>query len=76
MNIGCSFKFILKVGVEESIVNAPWITDHHRTRITDQLTSLCASFVFLLCRLTRGASSINSSTPTLRINLNEHPIKH
>jgi hypothetical protein len=22
-NIGCSFKFILKVGVEESIVNAP-----------------------------------------------------
>jgi hypothetical protein len=26
-NIGCSFKFILKVGVEESIVNAPRITD-------------------------------------------------
>jgi hypothetical protein len=24
--IGCSFKFILKVGVEESIVNAPRIT--------------------------------------------------
>jgi hypothetical protein len=23
-NIGCSFKFILKVGVEESIVNAPF----------------------------------------------------
>jgi hypothetical protein len=26
--IGCSFKCILKVGVEESIVNAPQITDH------------------------------------------------
>jgi hypothetical protein len=24
----CSFKFILKVGVEESIVNAPRVTDH------------------------------------------------
>jgi hypothetical protein len=24
--IGCSFKFLLKVGVEESIVNAPRIT--------------------------------------------------
>jgi hypothetical protein len=24
----CSFKFIPKVGVEESIVNAPWITDY------------------------------------------------
>jgi hypothetical protein len=29
--IGCSFKFILKVGVDESIVNAP------RIQITDQL---------------------------------------
>jgi hypothetical protein len=27
-NIGCSFNFILNVGVEESIVNAPRITDH------------------------------------------------
>jgi hypothetical protein len=27
-NIGYSFKFILKVGVAVSIVNAPWITDH------------------------------------------------
>jgi hypothetical protein len=26
--IGCSFKCILKVGIEESIVNAPRITDH------------------------------------------------
>jgi hypothetical protein len=26
--IGCSFKFILKVGVEDSIVNAPRITDY------------------------------------------------
>jgi hypothetical protein len=27
LNIGCSFKFILKVGVEESIVNAPLISE-------------------------------------------------
>jgi hypothetical protein len=26
--IGCSFKFILKVGVEELIVNTPRITNH------------------------------------------------
>jgi hypothetical protein len=31
-------------------------------------------FGFLLCRLTSGAFTIDSSTPTLRINLNEHPI--
>jgi hypothetical protein len=24
--MGCSFKFILKVGVEESIVNAPYVS--------------------------------------------------
>jgi hypothetical protein len=30
--------------------------------------------VFLLCRLTSGAFTIDSSTPTLRRNLNEHPI--
>jgi hypothetical protein len=27
-SIGCSFKFTLKVGVEELNVNAPRITDH------------------------------------------------
>jgi hypothetical protein len=26
--IGCSFKFVLKVGVEESIVNAPLVSLH------------------------------------------------
>jgi hypothetical protein len=26
--IGCSFKFSVKVGIEESIVKAPRITDH------------------------------------------------
>jgi hypothetical protein len=30
--------------------------------------------VFLLCRLTSGAFTIDSSTPTLRRNLNEHLI--
>jgi hypothetical protein len=37
-----------------------------------RLTSLFALFVFLLCRLTSGAFTIDSSTPTLRKNLNEH----
>jgi hypothetical protein len=27
INIGCSFKFLLNVGVEELIVNAPRVTD-------------------------------------------------
>jgi hypothetical protein len=52
--------FILKVGVEESIVNAPRITDHGCLNIT----SLLALFVFLLYRGTGGAFTIDSSTPT------------
>jgi hypothetical protein len=70
--IGCSFKCILKVGVDELIVNAP--------RITDQLSKSnltfwgCLCFWFLLCRLTSGAFTIDSSMPTLRRNLNEHSI--
>jgi hypothetical protein len=66
--MGYLFKFILKVGVEESIVDAPRIIS------SLNLTSLFALFVFLLYTLTSGAITIDSSTPTLRINLNEHPI--
>jgi hypothetical protein len=44
------FQFLLKVGVEESIVNVPWIMDHGSA----VLISLFALFVFLLCRLTSG----------------------
>jgi hypothetical protein len=70
----CSFKFLLKVGFEESIVKCERTTDY-RSRISClNLTSLFALFVFLLCRLTRSAFTIDSSTPTLRRNLNEHPI--
>jgi hypothetical protein len=65
LGIGCSFKFIFKVGVEESIVNAPRISCLN-------LTSLFTLFVFLVCRLTRGAFTINSSI--LTENFNEHPI--
>jgi hypothetical protein len=68
-NIGCSFKFLLKAGVEESIVN----TTDYRSRISClNLTSLFALFVFLLCRLTSGDPK--SSIPTLRRHPNEHPI--
>jgi hypothetical protein len=35
----CSFKFILQVGVEESIVNAPRITDHGSLRQTSAVCS-------------------------------------
>jgi hypothetical protein len=68
-SIGCSFKFILKVGVEESILKASRISYLN-------LTSLFALFVFLLSRLLSGTFTIDSSTPTLslRINLSEHPI--
>jgi hypothetical protein len=50
-------------------------TRDYRSRISClNLTSLFALFVFLVCRLTSGAFTINSSSPTLRRNLNEHPI--
>jgi ABC-type thiamin/hydroxymethylpyrimidine transport system permease subunit len=53
-------------------VNAPRIADQIFGYLN--LTSLFALFVFLLCRLTSGAFTIESLTPTLRRNLNEHPI--
>jgi hypothetical protein len=57
--IGCTFQFLLKVGIEESIVNASRISCLN-------LTSLFVMFVFLLCRLTSGAFTIDSSMPSLR----------
>jgi hypothetical protein len=58
VDIRRSYKFLLKVGVAESSVN--------RSRISClNITSL---FAFLLCSLTSGAFTIDSST------LNEHPI--
>jgi hypothetical protein len=63
-NIGCSFKFPVKVGVEETIVNAQ--------RIIRCL--LFALFVFLVSRLTNGAFTIDSFTVTLTGYLNERPI--
>jgi hypothetical protein len=46
-------------------------------QITDPLFKsnlIFALFVFLLCRLKNGALTIDSSTPTMRRNLNEPPI--
>jgi hypothetical protein len=45
--IGCSFKFILKVGVEESIVIAPRITDH-RSAVLNLTALFCVVYVFTL----------------------------
>jgi hypothetical protein len=39
--IGCSFKFPVKVGVEESIVNAPQITDHESAVYNLTFCSVC-----------------------------------
>jgi hypothetical protein len=50
-------------------VNAPRL----RLRITDQLFKSNLDFC-VVCRLTSGAFTIDSSTPTLRINLNEQQI--
>jgi hypothetical protein len=48
-------------------------TTDYRSRISClNLTPLFVLFVFLQCRLTSGAFTIDSSTPTMRINLNEH----
>jgi hypothetical protein len=44
-SIGCSFKFILKVGVEEWIVNAPRITDNLTFRV------VCVNFSFISWKL-------------------------
>jgi hypothetical protein len=43
---GCSFKFILKIGVEESIVNAPRITDCSCLNLTSvfALVVFCGAF--------------------------------
>jgi hypothetical protein len=59
--IGCSFKFVLKVGVEEFIVNVPLVS------LQSKNTKNAKSEV-------SGAFTIDSSTPTLTGNLNEHPI--
>jgi hypothetical protein len=71
--IGCSFKFPVKVGVEESIVNAPRITN------SDQLFKSNLTF-YVVCVFNLQADEwcVNNrlSTPTLAGNLNEHAILH
>jgi hypothetical protein len=65
--IGYSFRFILIVGLEKSIVNTPLVSLYSKN------TNDAKSEVRLK-QLIHGAITIESSTPTLRINLNEHPI--
>jgi hypothetical protein len=60
INNGCLFKFILKVGVEESIVNAPLVLQSKNTKNAKSEVR----FKQLIC----GVFTIDSSTPTLRIN--------
>jgi hypothetical protein len=60
------FKILLKVSVEESIVNASQRTNPNNAKSKVRFKQLLI--------LTCGAFTIDSSTPTLRRNLNEHPI--
>jgi hypothetical protein len=58
-----------------SVISSWWVP--RRSRISClNLTSLFALFVILLCKLTSGAFTIDSSNPTLRRNLNENPIQN
>jgi hypothetical protein len=66
-SIGCSFKFILKVGVEELIVNEPIVC------VQSKNTNNPKSEVRFK-QLIRGVFTIDSSTPALKINLIEHLI--
>jgi hypothetical protein len=60
INIGCSFKFIIKVSVEESIVNAPLVSlQSKNTKSEVRFEDLIRDGVF----------TIDSSTLTLKINL-------
>jgi hypothetical protein len=59
--IGCLFKFLFKVGVEGSIVNGPLVS------LQSKNTNNAKSEVRLK-QLIRGAFTIDSSTPTFRIN--------
>jgi hypothetical protein len=56
-SIGCSFKFILKVGVEESIVNAPLVSQQKNTNN--------GKIEVRFKQLIRGVFTLDSSTPTL-----------
>jgi hypothetical protein len=63
INIGC-FNFSSKLALKGQL----WT--HHESQINClNLTSLFALFVFLFCSLTSGAFTIDSSTPTLNIQL-------
>jgi ribosomal protein L28 len=62
--MGCSITFILKVGVEESIVKAP--------RITDQLFKYNLTFCVFILQTGEWSVEIDPSTSTLRKNLKEH----
>jgi hypothetical protein len=46
ISIGCSFKFIPKAGVQESIVNAPQIADHALAAKSN--LTVCVGCVFTL----------------------------
>jgi hypothetical protein len=61
-NIGCSFEFPVKVGVEVSIVNASAV-------------QILPQFLRVVCIFTRVVPfTIDSSSPGLTGGLNEHPI--
>jgi hypothetical protein len=58
-----------------SRVDCERTTDYESPSGCLNLTLLVTLFVFLICRLTSDGFTIDSSTPTLWRNLNEHPIE-
>jgi hypothetical protein len=62
--IGCSFKFIFKVGVEESIVNTPWII------YTNQLFKYNLAFcVVCICFYSADGRVVHSQSTLLQRQL-------
>jgi hypothetical protein len=66
----CLLKFPVKVGVEESIVNAPLVS-LSSAQTTETVRLDLNSFI---SGVIRGAFTIDSSTPTLTGNFNARPI--
>jgi hypothetical protein len=68
ISIGCSFKFPVKVGVEESIVSSVCSVKAQTTQKVRLDLNRTDSW-----SVVRGALTIDSSTPTLTRHLNEQP---
>jgi hypothetical protein len=72
--IGCSFKCILKVGVEESIMNTPLLSLQSKNTNNAKSEVRFKQLIRDLY-LIRGAFTIDSSTPTFVISESDEVIE-